>query len=269
MQPEDARDPGAVLARLVEACRDDRRTVAAFLGGSLARGEADEHSDIDVSVIVADDAYAEVVSDKEAFVRTLGEPLFLEDFGIEDVAFVILDDGTDLELHFVRAGDLHTVRSGSHRVLLDEEGILEGLEFPPPEIDREAQVDQLRQIVTWFWHDLEHFTTAIARGQLWWAAGQLEQLRHSCVSLVRIEQGVVVEDEPYWKLDVEISTDALDALRETFAPIEREALLRAGRDVVSFFRRRAPAVAHTHGLEYPTALDELVGSRLDRLDVDR
>ena len=58
------------------------------------------------------------------------------------------------------------------------------------------------------------------RGQLWWAAGQLEQLHHYCVSLIRIEQGVEVEDEPCWKLDTVVSIDHLEPLRSTFVPID-------------------------------------------------
>ena len=84
---------------------------------------------------------------------------------------------------------------------------------------------------------------AIGRNQLWWAAGQLEALRDHCVNLVRIEQGVQAGDEPYWKLDEEVRTAALEPLEGTFVPMEREALLAAGHILVSFFRERAPRAA--------------------------
>ena len=115
----------------------------------------------------------------------------------------------------------------------------------------------------WFWHDLGHFTTAIAREELWWAAGQLEQLRNSCVNLVRLEQGGETDDEPYWKLDTEVATGPLDPLRSTFVPIERSALLGAGRAVLAFFREHGRAAANDNGLAYPDALDRLIGGRLD------
>ncbi len=267
--PEDARERrDALLASLVETCTADERIVASFLGGSWARGTGDSFSDIDVSVIVVDDAYTAVLAAKEGFVRALGEPLFLEDFGNEDLAFVIFAGGEELELHFIRASDVGSIRPGPHRVLHDEEGVLVGIEFPSPELDREAQAEELRRILSWFWHDVGHFTTAIGRGQLWWAAGQLEQLRHYCVGLVRISQDVAVQSEPYWKLDVEISTEPLETLRSTFVPIERDAMLQAGRDVVAFFRHTATVLARTKGLAYPTELDALVSSHLDRLDAD-
>jgi predicted nucleotidyltransferase len=253
----------ALIARLVERCAADKRIVAAFLGGSRVRGGADEHSDYDISVIVVDASYRELIAEKDGFVRLLGQPLFLEDFGNENVAFVIFADGVELELLFFHEGDLRSIQSGPHRVLYDEPGILSGLEFPPPKVDPEEQARELRKLLFWFWHDLGHFAAAIKRGQLWWAAGQLEQLRHYCVRLIRIEQDVEVEDDPYWKLDAAISTDHLDPLRSTFVPIDRDELLRAGREILALFRRQAPIVARTKGLSYPSELDALVGRNLD------
>jgi predicted nucleotidyltransferase len=261
--PGPARDHDDVIARVVASCSADDRITAAFLGGSVARGDADEYSDIDLCVIVADDAYTDVLAGREALVRKLGEPLFVEDFG--DTVFVILADGTELELNFFREGDLGSIRSGPHRVLLDRDGILADATFPLPSPDHTAQVEQLRRILFWFWHDLGHLITAIGRGRLWWAAGQLEQLRGYCVNLSRIAQDVEPNDEPYWKLDDEISTEPLEALRSTFCEIERDALLRAARDLVTFFRERAPLVAGKHGLVYPAALDTLISGHLDRL----
>ena len=254
-----------VIAQLVESSAADDRIAALFLGGSRARGEEDEYSDIDLCVIVRDDAYDDVIAGRDALVRTLGEPLFLEDFGNGDMAFVILADGTELEFNYFAESDLDAIRSGPHRVLLDKDGILADRAFALPETDRADQVEALRDILFWFWHDVGHFTTAVGRGQLWWAAGQLEQLRGYCVNLIRIGQGGVAEDEPYWKLDHEIATEALDVLRSTFVPLEGDALLRAGGEVLAFFRERAPGIAQALGLLYPAELDRLVGGHLERL----
>ena len=266
MTSDGAIDPrDALIERLIEVCARDERVVAVFEGGSRARGEADEHSDIDASVIVADDAYAEILDAKAAFVGAITDSLFVEDFGIDHMAFVITQDGVELELHLFRVSDLDSIHAGRHRVLMDPRDLLQGRIFSPEAPNEAARIRQLREILMWFWHDLGQFTTAIARGQLWWAAGQLEQLRNACINLVRIEQGGEAEDEPYWKLDVELTTAALEPVRSTFVPIERGDLLGAGRDVLAFFRAHGPAVAQAHGLTYPAELDRLIGGRLDDL----
>lgn len=135
-----------------------------------------------------------------------------------------------------------------------------------PEPDAMEQVEELRRILYWFWHDVSHFASAIGRGHLWWAAGQLEMLRAYCVNLERIDQGVETpEDEAYWKLDETISTDRLTEIRSTFVPMERRAMLRAARDIVAFHRERAPVVAEKNGLTYPTELARLITGQLDEL----
>jgi predicted nucleotidyltransferase len=260
------REHEAVLDRFVALCSADARIVAAFLGGSHARGEADEFSDLDLCLITTDAAYDEVVSGRQAIIEQLGKPLFLEDFGLDGIVFFILADGTEAELFFRRVSDLGALRDvGPFRVLLDKEGILADAEFPMAEPDRDEQVEELTHVVEWFWHDLSHLIAALGRGHLWWAHGQLEMLRAYCVNLVRIEHGVEAQEEAYEKLDQAISTTQLSDLRESFVPMDRAGMLRAAATIVNFFRERAPAVAAAYGVTYPAELEALMCDRLDRL----
>lgn len=254
----------AVLDRFVGACAGDPRIVAGFLGGSHARGEADEHSDLDLCVIATDDAYEAVRSERAAFVQKLGRPLFLEDFG-GDVLFVILDDGTELELSVGRSGGLDELEAGPHRVLFDREGLLDGVTFAQGSTDPDARIAVLRRSFSWFWHELGHFITAAGRDQLWWAAGQLEALRGHAVNLARIEQGADIDDEPYWKLDTTVTQEALEPLRATFVPIERTALVGAARSVVEDVDRRGRKLAADLGVAYPDDLAALMIRRLAAL----
>ena len=68
-----------MVSRFVDACSVDDRIVAALLGGSRARNEADEYSDLDLCMITTDEAFEKVLAEREAFIRQLGEPLFIED----------------------------------------------------------------------------------------------------------------------------------------------------------------------------------------------
>ena len=253
----------------MDLCSADERIVAAFLGGSHARGEADEYSDLDLCLITTDESYEEVVTGRAAIIEQLGEPLFLEDFGLEGIVFFILADGTEAELFFGRTSGLHEIHDvGPFVTLLDKEGILAGAEFPWREPDRASQREALRRVLYWFWHELSHFIAAVGRGQLWWAYGQLEALRGLCVNLIRIEQNVEAQEEAYEKLDQAISTKALSGLQSTFCPMERRAMLRAVVDIVDVFRERAPIMASAYGLTYPTELERLMCTRLDELARD-
>ena len=257
-----------LLARFVEVCEADDRIVAAFLGGSVARDEADGYSDLDLCIVVVDDAYDEVVAGRPEIVRRLGEPLFCEDFGNEDVTFFILADGTEGELNVARMSALGELAAGPLRPLLDEHDLLPP-SFPSGGVGIEDLDEALERTLSWFWHELSHFVAAVGRDQPWWAVGQLEALRGLCVNLVRIEAGSPSLDEPYEKLDATIRGSELDALRSTFVSLEMAAILDAGRRAVSFFHGRGTAVAAARGLPYPTELDRIMRARLDALDVER
>ena len=65
------------VGRFRAVCQTAPRIVAAFVGGSLAAGTADDYSDIDVYLIIADEEYVSFFADRAAFMRQLGEPVFL------------------------------------------------------------------------------------------------------------------------------------------------------------------------------------------------
>jgi hypothetical protein len=119
--------------------------VAAFVGGSLATGTADEYSDIDVYLIVADEAYASFLAERVAFMRQLGEPVFLEHFdgfGFDMVLF-IFEDGIKGELALAKASSFVHIHEGPYRVLVDKTGLLKGVTFPTEQVPVEEQRQNL------------------------------------------------------------------------------------------------------------------------------
>lgn len=255
-----------LIARFSDACSSDQRVVAAFVGGSIARGEADQYSDVDLCVVTTDEAADDVFADRAAIVAQLGTPLFLEEWGDEaPEIFVILADGTDVEVFFVAESRIKEMQVGPILRLLDRIGLLTNLDLPMRAPLSEELAVELRQVLAWFWHDVSHLIKALGRGQLWWAAGEVEALRGYCLNLFRIEQGVEAGDEPYFKIDAETSTVSLDPVRSTFAPMEPEALGRAASELVAFFGARGRPLADAYGLEYPGELERVMSRRLEAL----
>ena len=268
--------PLSVLNRFLTACHSTPHILAATLYGSHAAGTADEWSALDIGVVIADDAYDDFTAGREAFLRQLGEPLFIEDFGIPGIVFFILADATEGELTIDRASDFTEPR-GAWRPLVDKTGVLgqgprttdDGPQTADPDLRPTAdQLETLRRQIMWFWHDLSHFITALGRDQLWWAAGQLEILRRVCVVLARLAHNFDDEeaaDDPYFKVDKTLSEAALAPLRETFVPLDRAAMLAAARQLLTHYRELAAPLAEAHGILYPHDLDRLMQSRLERL----
>src|SRR5260221_2613179 len=180
LPPQHRRD---FLDRFVEACQADERVVAAFLGGSYGRGAADAYSDADPYLVTSDGAHDDFFAGREAFLRRLGEVVFLETFSSAVTLFFIFSDGTEGELRTGRESLLHLLHSGPYTVLLDRNGILAGAVFTEPGSDPAERRETLRRQVVWFWHELSHFITAMGRGQHWLAYGPIQAHRLACVNL--------------------------------------------------------------------------------------
>lgn len=261
-----------IVDRFVAACRVDARVVAAFLGGSYARDAADAYSDLDLDLITSDAAYDDFFAEREAFVRRLGEPVFLQDYhddahgGGADFVFFTLADGTEGELGLGRASQFAHLHAGPYRVLIDKRGILAGAIFPAPEVPPTEQVETLRGLISWFWHDLSHhFITPMARGQLLSAYGALEDLRRACVNLARLSESFSTEAEGYEKVEQALPAERAAALAATCCPLERGAMLQAARAIVHLYEALAPPLAEAHAIPYPAALARMMSARLEQL----
>jgi predicted nucleotidyltransferase len=256
------------IERFVNACQADDRVVAAFLGGSMVKGYADAFSDIDLCVITTDQAFEQFFQEREAFLRSLGELVFLEDFGVPHIAFYIYADDTEGELNFGREGQIEQIHSGPFRALLDKKDLLEAAEFPEQVPAFSEQVEKLRSQIQGFWHELSHFITAMGRDQIWWAQGQLEALRAVCVNLARLRHNLLDEgvgEEAYFKIENVMPVEPLAPLKETFGPFEQEELLNAALTIVRFYLEIAPPLAQLHGVSYSHELERVMLDRLQKL----
>lgn len=253
-----------VIERFIAACRADERIVAATLYGSHASGAADAYSDLDLGLITTDEGYEEFIGEREAFIRLLGEPLFLEDFGSTVAVFFILANGTEVELSIGREGDFMHDHGSAYRVLLDKKNLLAGAAFPRKNPTQAEQVETLRRLVYWFWHDLSHLIAGLGRGQLWWAYGQLEELRRMCVNLAHLRHDFSAEPAGYEKVDQALPVEQLAPLQATFCPMEPDAMRQAAHTLLRFYQELAPPLAQAHGIEYPYELERLMVGRLAR-----
>lgn len=258
----------AVVDRFVTACQADHRILAAFLGGSYARGTADKFSDLDLYLIIADKNFDSFCEQRDAFLQQLGEPVFLEDFAIPNFVFLIFADGLEVELGYGCESQFQHIHSGPYKVLLDKTHILSGVIFSNQEPEPVEQLEKLRCLIFWFWHDLSHFITAVGRDQLWWAHGQLEELRRSCVILARVQNNFLdshAEDEAYFKLEQAMPVSELAMLQTSFCQMEREEMLEAGSVIVRFYKKLAIPLALSHGISYPETLEKVMVQRMESM----
>jgi predicted nucleotidyltransferase len=260
-------DQQAALRRFVEACEADERVIAAFLGGSFARGTADAYSDLDIYAITTDEGYDGFFAVRHEFVRRLGNPVYLDDFndfGFDMMQFTF-EDGVEGELALARESRFDHIHGGPHTVLVDKKGLLEGRTFAPYHPAEDDQRKALRHAVLWFWDNLSYFVRSVHRGQLWTAYGSLNEMRMKCLKLARLRQDFATEHTAYSGVESILPAEELRTLELTCTPLDRQAMVEAARVLVAFYRQIAPPLASEHGIEYPAGLERVVLHRLDEL----
>lgn len=260
-----------IMDRFMTACQTDDRVTAALLVGSYVKGLPDKHSDLDLYVITTDDGFDDFTANRSAFVERLGEPLFMENFDQPDFVFLIFADGSEVEISFGRENQLTEIFDQPFGVLLDKKNLTSGIVPRKRDADNEQQKEKLRRLIYWFWHELSHFTTALARGQLWWAQGQLNAIRLNCINLTRLQNDFSdheIGEEGYFKIEKAISIEQLSALEMTYCPMEKRAMLESAFEIVRFFRNVATPLASTYGIAYPECLDQVIAEKLESLRND-
>jgi predicted nucleotidyltransferase len=243
----------AVLDRFRAACQAHDSVLAAFLGGSLAAGTADEESDLDVYAVIDPARYERFLAEREAFLRSWGDPVFsmeirnFENLGFDMILFAMAD-GVDGELALATPENMMAIHGGPHEVLVDKTGILEGVEFPLLTFDERPTAAAVEAALAWFWWEIRVALKSWVRGK-WWGTGRmLERVRERLIFLAQAAG----------------ATDFRSSLSGTFAPVEKEALADAIAEAVRRYLEWGPNAAASTGAPYPSGLVEVNSNRVAR-----
>lgn len=251
-----------VVERFTDLCQADPRVVAAFVGGSLATGTADEYSDLDLYLITADEGYASFFAERAAFMLQLGEPVYLEDFdgfGFDMVLFMFAD-GSKGELGLAKVSRFRHIHGGPYRVLVDKAGLLKGVTFPVDQIAPEEQRRNLERAITSFWRCLNLLVGALGRGRLLTAAEYLEGLRRPLLQVCRMSVDFA-DGGNHPAAEALLPEHLVAALSRTYPRLDRQEMVAAAREALRLFQEVAKPLAAAHGVTYPEPLERVVLGR--------
>jgi len=244
------------LQRFGQACKDDDRVVAAFVGGSVAKGSADRWSDLDLYAIIADKCYDCFFAERQDFICHLGTPVYLDDFdgfGFDLILFV-LSNGVKGELGLGTPSQFLHIHGGPYEVLIDRTGLLENAQFPLLETTTEEQAYALTRNLNTFWRDIHLFCAAIGRSRLESAAEYLNQARSELLRVARL----ATSTDDTGRLPASVA----ECYGRTFFHLDEAELLEAALNSANMLSRLGQAVAAQYGTEYPHAFEEVVRHQL-------
>jgi predicted nucleotidyltransferase len=177
---EKQQERERLIQRIRQSLQADDRVVAAWLAGSLGRGEADAWSDVDLWVVVRDDAIEAVREGRQRFVEVLGPPILISEApqnappgGAYLWAMYHGEHGPQhVDWNWLPQADAHIPEAAI--VLFDRAGLppASGPVRPRPEGEQLAAV--LTQPCSFFWGMCAVIAKYIARGKIYDALGLLD-----------------------------------------------------------------------------------------------
>lgn len=260
----------AMIERARAACQRDERLVGAVMYGSFARGEGDQHSDVEFVLFFKDEELPSV--DQRAWVAQLAPVLayFADSNGHYTAHFRGLVRG---EFHFKRASDIPWVAEWrgnawfptiESALLLDRTGrlapVLATLVGPAPARDTPAEAERL---ASFFLDSIIFGTAVLARGE---AARALELLcwnHRNLLHMARVLEGATEHwPTPSRALERDISPAAYARYQACTAPCDPAALRRAYREAWRWGSELLEALFRRHALPLPEELLAAVAERV-------
>ncbi len=210
-----------LLTRVTALLLADTRIVAAWLIGSLGRGDGDDLSDIDLRIVVADEHIAAVLAERRECVKRLGVPTLIQDAprnAPADGAFLLVFYASDAGpqcIDWTWQPQSHARIPLDAHVLFDHVGIAR--QSPPPLASVDQRIIAVTDQTIFFWMMCNVAAKIIVRRQRRYALQMIDavaQALHRVCWLIGLS-----DSEPGYK---DTRTDA-----PPVEPIAQLAALRA------------------------------------------
>lgn len=264
---------GALLERALVSLRSDRRVLAILLGGSLASGEPDEESDIDLTVVLDDDAADEFSLELERWLRRVGDPVAVTRGPVPNLVASLMRDGVRFDVTVERRSSMAARPRRAVLVLHDPFGVSTGGDVVTPRFEPTGK--WLRQSVEDFLRFLDQLSVVVLRQEwiagidnCWYLISQLLDLYAHRNRAARTSARRV-NDRLTWN-----QREAIESL----PPIrsDERSIVDVHMAVAELYLPEAEQFCKELGLEWPQELEQTVvehvarrtGARLSRAEYD-
>jgi predicted nucleotidyltransferase len=263
-----------LLEHAVARFRDDVRVVGLVAGGSLAHGAADFYSDIDLYIVVLDEAFDELFAERDTIVEAVGSPLF--GFTVDPMPggstdhIVIYEGLVKFDFMYLKESDFTPAPKWVGCALLKDAsghvGVVvarsEGLAPLQPTTEELLNLNQ--KVWTWCWYVFGK----IVRGELWEALDGLHSIR-SLALVPLLDWAAERPHEGYRRLERKTDLEAASHLMATVAAVRPQALYEALQAEMALFRRLRAVIFERYGLTFDPTPEEVLESEMGRRWVAR
>jgi hypothetical protein len=255
-----------MVAALSGSIAEESTIRAAWLGGSLGRGDADRFSDIDLHLVVAAGRRPEMAEGARQWLCRHAELVFFRSMGKGRMFRALTTDGLRIEVWLHEPGERLEGYSSAHsRVLHDPSQLLlePTLETRAP--PRPGRAERLLADIEEFWRRLSLLPAAVGRAELI-AGVQGLGVELALVSRIVVDSVGAEHEARGMKLNAALPAEVRSQLEVAIAPAGHgiEGMKRAHLNLAEFVSRVGPVYAERHGFSYPSALQDAVTAYVTR-----
>lgn len=222
-----------VLDSILKSVESDPRFCALLSGGSLLHGGFDEHSDLDLIVVVNDTDYDSVMAERRIFAQSCGDLLaaFTGEHVGEPRLLICLyaPDAIHVDLKFVTKDTFSKLIECPHILWSNDpsiEAVISAAEVQWPDHPPDWFEDRF-----WIW--VHYAATKIARGELFEAIGMLSFIREQVLGPL-IHQHDGRPQRGVRRLE-ESASEFSERLERTIPKHERNSVLSALHQTITLY----------------------------------
>lgn len=248
--PTDLRAQRQIIERLLNLCREQPAARVFLVACSIARGAADELSDVDCFIGCQDDGAGDIIAAVRAALPEMGGLVdALEHTYAGRTRIVGQFDGC-VQVDLI-VGPAHHGRAPDEVVLFDPEGLMTSDRIPSVDV---VTADLIREWAFLGWEALANLAKYLRRGSLWEALSQLHEARHRIWSLWAAARHARY---PVFGLSQVLDFDPADlpdGMERTVAGLDPEELAAAAIASAEILGQVTALAAREYGADPPDAL---------------
>lgn len=262
MRPEvPTAEHAALLDRALESLRSDRRVLAILLGGSLATGDADEESDIDLTVVVDDPVAEELLLGLERWLGQIGHVVAVTPGPVPNLVASLMRDGLRFDVTVERLSSAATRPRRAFVVLHDPSRVVGATGVVTPRF--EPTPEWLTKSAEDFLRFLDQLSVIVVRRE--WIAG-IDNAWYLISQLVDLYAHLnrAPRTSPR-RVNVRLTSIQREAI-ESLPPIraDQQAIVEVHRAIAALYLPTADELFKEMGLKWPHELERTVVEHLER-----
>ncbi|KKI91323.1 hypothetical protein WQ54_15375 [Bacillus sp. SA1-12] len=253
-----------LMAAIESDLKNDRNVLAAFYGGSIGNQNTDLYSDIDLRIVVKDEAFEKYRVNKKQRAKNWGNVLFFEDFPWATHSIAHYNTFIKVDSFYYKTKDIKpSVWLQNIKIVLDTTGLIKEVLKKSMALSYIPTVEEVEIWRTKFFAYVHEAYRRVMRNEIYYALHCVDNLRLSITAAWYMEAEIQPNTFGDWaKLEgnrSKLSVWQLELLAQWHCSREPEDILKTIRSIVPEFIKIHNTLCEKHGIdENPELVNEIL-----------